>query len=269
MTEWLVQNDTISRLTVFTITFGIMLVLERALPNRKWRPALGDSTLIKRQLVNLSLTAINTIALRALPFISASLASIWASNNNFGVFHWLEFNQASQFVLSIILLDFCIYWQHRYFHYNKFLWRLHKVHHCDKHLDASTALRFHPVEIVISMLLKSFVAILLGVPLAGLIAFEIILNASALFNHANIKLPLRVDKVLKVLIVTPSMHTIHHSTYKEETNSNYGFFLSIWDRIFHSYKSSCYLNKIIIGISEFDNKKVSSISKLIKLPFMK
>lgn len=269
MTQWLLENESITRLSIFLGTLITMLVLEKALPNRRWQPSLVLPSLAKRQLLNVSLTVLNTVALRALPFASAATASLWAATNNFGVFQWLDLSSTAKFALTIFLLDLCIYWQHRYFHHNAFLWNLHKVHHCDTHLDASTALRFHPLEIIISMLVKSLVAVLLGVPLIGLIAFEILLNASALFNHANIKLNKATDKTLRAIIVTPDMHTVHHSTDKQETNSNYGFFLSIWDRIFGSYTASSKLQPTKIGISEVDPNDTNSVYKLLKLPVTK
>ena len=169
-----------------------------------------------------------------------------------------------------MLLDLMIYWQHRVFHLVPILWRFHQVHHGDSHIDASTGLRFHPVEIVLSILLKGLAVLILGVPAIAVIVFEVALNGFALFNHANIRLPRWLEYPLRAILITQVLHRIHHSQIVEETNSNYGFSVSWWDRLFGSYKSQAQKpdEDLDIGLKSYPaNKKAAGVLSLLKMPF--
>lgn len=219
--------ETPLRLGVFFIVLLGMMLWELGAPRR--RPQRKT-----RWLSNLGIVVLNALLLVLLP-ISAVGAALFSIFNHFGLFLWLELPLWPSIILSLLLLDLAIYWQHRLFHAIPVAWRVHRMHHTDTEFDVTTALRFHPLEIVISMVIKVGVIILIGAPLLAVIAFEIILNAAAMFNHANIKLPRLVDAVLRYLLVTPDMHRVHHATKAQEYNTNFGFNLSIWDRLFASY----------------------------------
>jgi len=171
-----------------------------------------------------------------LPAGLAGLA-LWADGANIGVFNNLDLPLWLVFAVSLILLDFATWFQHWVTHQVPLLWRLHRVHHTDPEIDVTTALRFHPAEIIVSLVWKGAVVVALGVPALAALWFEVLLNALAQFNHANMKLPLWLDRILRLLIVTPDMHRVHHATDRAEHDRNYGFCLSIWDRLFGQYKA--------------------------------
>ena len=165
--------------------------------------------------------------------------------------------------------DLGIWLQHLLFHKIDFLWRFHKIHHSDEEVDFSTGIRFHPVEIIISMIYKFILIAIIGPSIALVIIFEIILNASSIFNHGNIKITEKYDIMLRKLIVTPNMHRIHHSKEEKETNSNYGFNFSIWDKVFGTYKKNAEKgNNLILGLEEFKDPKTKSIYMLMLKPFL-
>ena len=220
--------ETQLRLSVFLAVLLGMMLWEYLAPRRK----IQNRKL--RWPSNLGIVALNALLLMLVP-ITAVGAALFSVFNHFGLFIWLEWSLWPSIIASLILLDLAIYWQHRIFHALPKLWPIHRMHHTDTEFDVTTALRFHPVEIVISILIKAAVIILLGAPVLAVIAFEIILNATAMFNHGNIKLPMALDKVLRLVIVTPDMHRVHHALHGDEYNTNYGFNLSLWDRLFASY----------------------------------
>ena len=164
-----------------------------------------------------------------------------------------------------------IYFQHWMVHMVPLFWRFHKVHHIDQELDSSSGIRFHPVEIVFSMLIKCLVVWVVGVPLEAVIMFEVILNATALFNHANLDIPINIDRIIRKIIVTPDMHRIHHSQLRDETNSNYGFSLSCWDKLFGTYKQSAQKKQteIDIGLEEYQDYNRTGVLQILAVPFRK
>jgi len=174
-------------------------------------------------------------------------------------------------LVAVVCLDLAIYWQHRLFHRVPALWRLHRMHHTDLEIDASTGLRFHPLEILLSMVIKLTVVVVLGAPAIAVIIFEVLLNASSVFNHANVKLPLAADRTLRQLVVTPDMHRVHHSTLRRETNSNFGFFLSFWDRLFDSYIDQPELGHdgMQIGLPEYRELEAVRLDHMLINPFVK
>lgn len=267
----ILANEHTFRLSVFVGVLLLMSLLEQLIPFRASHPRR-----LWRWMNNIGLSFLSGLFIRLVfslffPLMAVGAALI-ASENNWGLLS-LPFFQALPhgFVIciAILLLDLAIYWQHRIVHHVPLLWRLHKVHHIDPDFDASTAVRFHPIEILISMGLKVGIVFLIGAPALSVILFEVILNASAIFNHSNIRLPSSWDRIIRKIIVTPNMHRIHHSTLEEETNSNYGFFFSFWDRWFFSYKDAAHqpLEQLKMGLSEFRSEKYFAIFQLIVIPF--
>jgi sterol desaturase/sphingolipid hydroxylase (fatty acid hydroxylase superfamily) len=224
-----------------------------------------------RWSINLGLAALNFIILKLTGWDLARIAADLATESNWGLLNFLEVPYYSHIILSIVLLDFLIYWQHVLFHKVAFFWRLHSVHHSDTDFDTTTAVRFHPLEIILSMVIKVVFILLIGANPFGVLIFEIILNGCALFNHANINLAPQVDRLLRFLVVTPDMHRIHHSTLQIETDSNYGFSISLWDHIFKSHTSEPKTDHPLmrIGLSETPNPLRWNIFKILLMPFRK
>ena len=214
----LLAHEPALRLGAFLGAFAVMALAEALAPRR--RRAFAR---LQRWPANLGIVVIDTLLLRlAFPTAAVGVAML-AAARGFGVLHWLHVPPAPAFVIALLVLDLAIYAQHVLFHAVPVLWRLHRMHHTDLDFDVTTALRFHPVEILLSMALKIGLVAALGPPPAAVLVFEIVLNAAAMFNHANARLPLRLDAALRWVLVTPDMHRVHHSTRIEETNSNYGF----------------------------------------------
>jgi len=183
--------------------------------------------------------------------------------------HWLNVPYAWSITVTVIALDGIIYAQHILFHAIPLLWRLHMVHHADQDIDVTTGLRFHPVEILLSMLIKMAAVALLGAPVLAVILFEMVLNGMAMFNHANARLPLRLDACLRLVLVTPDVHRVHHSVIRSETNSNFGFNLSIWDRIFGTYQDQPRdgHDDMTIGLAQYQLEQSGSLVWMLTLPF--
>ena len=261
------MSDTSLRLSIFFAIFITMLVLESCFPARKSKLTKGD-----RWLGNFSLLILSSVVARLLVPIGVTGIALYSSAQGIGLFNVINLPNWLSIALSLLLLDLMIYWQHRLFHLVPILWRVHKVHHADSHTDASTGLRFHPIEIVLSILLKGAAVIVLGVPALAVIIFEVALNGFSLFNHANIRLPPWLERPLRTILITQELHRIHHSQVVAETNSNYGFSVSWWDRIFASYKSQAQKSdeNLAIGLKSFPaNKKNASLFTLLKMPFNK
>lgn len=229
---FLVEHEGVLRLG----SFGAALLVLAAL---QWRwPARGDSRPAARQWTNLSLVAIDTLVLRVLfPVLAVGFAMTVDTRGDglFGALHWPGW---LEFVLAVVLLDLAIYWQHRLHHAIPWLWRLHRVHHSDTGFDVSTGVRFHPLEIALSMAIKLGLVRLLGPPAAAVVVFELLLSLGSLATHTDCALPAGLDRRLRWLLVTPSMHRIHHSVLRDEHDRNYGFHLSLWDRLFGSYRAA-------------------------------
>ncbi|MCK4842793.1 MAG: sterol desaturase family protein [Methylococcales bacterium] len=223
----------------------------------------------QRWPINLGLAVFNMLLMRftvgGIAYLSAvnAVDQSWGLLNQFALPNWLVV------IVTLLLLDFAIYCQHVLSHKWKLLWRLHQIHHTDLELDASSALRFHPLEIVISMAYKVMIIYLIGANPFAVILFEIILNGSATFNHSNINLPEKVDKVLRRVLITPDVHRIHHSTVQTETDSNYGFSISLWDRVFKTYCAEPQKTQttLDIGLPQFRKQDQVGIIKLLLLPF--
>ncbi len=259
------NTELVIRLTAFVAVFLIIAFWETKLPRR---PLKLDKT--KRWLNNLSLVLIDTIILRLVFPTAAVGLAVQANELGWGLLNQLSFGFATSVIISVIALDLIIYLQHVLFHSVPLLWRLHLVHHADLDFDLTTALRFHPIEILLSMLIKFAAIMVLGPPVVAVIIFEVLLNASAMFNHGNLHLPKWLDASLRLLIVTPDMHRVHHSVIKRETNSNYGFSLSIWDRLFGTYRAQPQYGHdgMTIGLNQLRDPKKQSLRWLLLLPFV-
>ena len=222
----------------------------------------------KRWIPNYSLVILGALLVYLIFPMSSTFFAGWVSSKNNGLFNALNLNPTVSFILGLILLDLAIYSQHWLFHRWPWGWSLHRIHHCDLHLDSSSALRFHPLEILISMAFKFLLIWIFGLSPLTILSFEIILNGCALFNHGNIQLPQKLERLIRPLIVTPDIHRIHHSQALKETNSNYGFNLSVWDRLFKTYiDPSNQKYDIKIGI---ENEKSSyNLWQLLRQPFLK
>jgi len=223
----------------------------------------------QRWPVNIGLALLNMLIIRVTVGGIAYLSAIYALNNNWGLLNLIELPQWLAMLVTLLVLDVVIYFQHRLAHIWKPLWRLHQVHHTDIDFDATTAVRFHPLEIVISLIIKVGIVVALGANPLAVIAFEIILNGSATFNHSNIKLPLKLDKILRCFIVTPDMHRIHHSCIRAERDSNYGFSISLWDRIFGSYTANSQQpqEEMLLGLNAYRKAEQVSFLQSLLLPF--
>ncbi|MDX8397315.1 MAG: sterol desaturase family protein [Mariprofundaceae bacterium] len=258
------DHETSLRLVMFLGIFFLMAVWEIVNPKR----ALIYGK--KRWLANLSIVILNSLIIRLLLPTGAVGAALWAASNDFGLLTFLHFSDVVTLLIAVIVLDFIIYAQHVMFHHVPLLWRLHQVHHADRDIDLTTGLRFHPLEILLSMLIKMGFVIILGVPVIAVIIFEITLNAMAMFNHSNIRLPKAIDAVIRLLFITPDVHRIHHSIIKNETNSNYGFNLSLWDKICGTYRAQPKLghDQMIIGLADFQQSPTHQLSWMLRLPFL-
>lgn len=259
----LIASEPVIRLTAFLGVMALMYVIQR-----RW-PARGDGQLSSRQAVNLSLVVFNTLCLRLFFPILAVAFAVLVHDSGGGLFGWLNWPLWLAIPAAVLMFDLAIYWQHRLMHIVPLLWRIHRVHHADKGFDVTTGVRFHPLEIVLSMGLKLALIWLLGPhPLAVLI-FEILLVSGALFTHADFALPRKLDRRLRMLFVTPSMHRIHHSTWRKETDSNYGFHLSIWDRVFTSYTDQPRDDerRMPIGLNDYNDAREQGLLALLLNPF--
>lgn len=225
----------------------------------------------RRWVANLGLVAVDTGILRLVFPLAAVGAALTANARGWGLFNTIEAPPWLAVAITLIALDLAIYAQHVAFHKIPLLWRLHRVHHTDTALDATTGLRFHPIEIIASMLFKIALVFALGAPALAVVAFEVLLNALAMFNHANVYLPPRVDRALRRLIVTPDMHRVHHSIHRDETDSNYGFNLSIWDRLFGTYRAQPRdgHEAMALGIDAFRAPTDGALIRLLIQPFVR
>ena len=279
------DNTSAIRLSVFLGIFVCMALLEARYPARK--AVLDRKT---RWVGNLSMVVLGALISRVLLPATLVGVSVWAQQEGFGLFNvMLGYEQsgssltgisddvessgvvfAAIVTLSVILLDMIIYWQHRLFHTVPLLWRFHKMHHADSHVDTTTGLRFHPVEIAISLGVKAAAVALLGIPAVAIVIFEVALNGFALFNHANIRLSQKWDDKVGRVLITQRLHRIHHSQAKAESNSNYGFSVSWWDRLFNSFTPRAQYSDETLPIGQKDVlavKENASIRALLMQPF--
>jgi sterol desaturase/sphingolipid hydroxylase (fatty acid hydroxylase superfamily) len=233
---------------------------------RPWRQPIDLRR--KRWPVNLGILVLSTVVVRGALPLGVIAAAIGAEQDSFGLLHQLALPPWVQFCVALLALDFVIYLQHILFHKVPWLWRLHRVHHSDRDFDATSALRFHPIEILMSAALKILIVTLLGAPALAVLAFEVILNSAAMFNHSNASLPPALDRFVRLILVTPDMHRVHHSTLRLETDSNYGFNLPLWDRIFGTYRAEAARGRADVQIGTLEEAERSlGLVGLLLLPF--
>lgn len=262
------EHEALIRFGVFLGLFALFAVIEAWAPRRT-----RSQPRHTRWVTNWAIVILDALTLRILAFAMPLLAvgaAVDAGQNGWGLFNQLDLSLWIAVPLSILIFDLAIWAQHLITHKIPVLWRIHRVHHADVEIDVTTAIRFHPVEIALSMLLKIGLVYLLGPPALAVILFEIMLNGTAMFNHANIKLPPQIDRVIRLFLVTPDMHRVHHSVDRAEHDSNYGFALSIWDRMFGTYIAQPRdgHDDMKIGL-EWQDDRPSKLGWVLALPFMR
>jgi sterol desaturase/sphingolipid hydroxylase (fatty acid hydroxylase superfamily) len=259
-----IDNEIYIRLGFFFGVFAVMALLELVSPRRVLRTSKGA-----RWFTNLSITFIDGAALRLVfPLMAFDIAKM-SAERGWGLFNNIGIPGLAAGIISVIILDCVIYFQHVVFHRLRPLWMFHRMHHTDLDFDVTTGSRFHPGEIIMSMAIKMVSVILIGAPAWSVLVFEVLLNATAMFNHSNVKFPLGLDRVLRLFVVTPDMHRVHHSVIIKEYNSNFGFNLPWWDRIFKTYTAQPVKGHVDmnIGLANFRDPKKLSLLRLLAIPF--
>ena len=264
--EFALAHEPAIRVAAFFGIFALMAIWEAAAPRR--------ARLYPRRVrwvANLGLVVLDCVVLRlAFPMAAVAFAML-AAERGWGLLNAFALPGWAALLLAVVALDLAIYLQHVMFHAVPALWRLHRVHHADPDFDVTTGARFHPIEIVLSMLIKFAVIAVLGAPAAAVLVFEVLLNATSMFNHANLRLPAGVDRILRLLLVTPDMHRVHHSMEVAEANSNFGFNLPWWDRLFGTYRAAARLpqERMAIGVQGLSgDERCVRLPGLLALPFV-
>ncbi|MGE0558470.1 MAG: sterol desaturase family protein [Burkholderiales bacterium] len=263
--DTLIENEAFLRLGLFLGVFALLAVAETWVPRRALLVAKG-----KRWFANLGILFLNVALVRwILPAAAVGIALV-AEERGVGLLQLVEWPLWLKIVAAVLALDLAIYLQHVMFHAVPLLWRLHRMHHADLDFDVTTGTRFHPVEMLLSMGIKAAAIFVIGAPVAAVLIFEILLNLAAMFNHSNIRVPAALDVVLRLFVVTPDMHRIHHSLDAGETNSNFGFNLPWWDRLFGTYRAQPRLghDQMVIGTPAFrDEKQCATLGGMLVMPF--
>ena len=262
----LMEHEAALRGAIFLAVFLIMAAWEVIAPRRQLALSRG-----RRWVANLGILIVNTALVRAVFPAAAVGIALFAEDRGVGLLHAFELGVGLKVLLALIVLDLAIYLQHVMFHAVPLLWRLHRVHHADLDIDVTTGTRFHPVEMLLSMAIKSAAILVIGAPALAVLVFEIALNVTSMFNHSNARLPQRLDAILRWLVVTPDMHRVHHSIRAEETNRNFGFNLPWWDRIFETYQGTPRdgHDRMTIGIPACrDVRRCTTFSGILALPFV-
>jgi sterol desaturase/sphingolipid hydroxylase (fatty acid hydroxylase superfamily) len=262
----MIENEAAIRLGMFAGVFLFMAGWEMLAPCRQLTVSKPQ-----RWLNNLALVVVNTVILRLLFPAAAVGVAGFAAEQGWGLFNYSVWPVWLAVMLSVVLMDLVIYLQHVMVHAVPLFWRLHRVHHADLDYDVTTGARFHPLEIILSMLIKFAIILLLGPPLVAVIIFEVLLNATAMFNHGNVSLPAALDRLLRLLVVTPDMHRVHHSIEDDETNCNFGFNLPWWDRLFGTYRAQPRRGHqgMVIGIRTFrEVRQCASLPGMLAIPFI-
>jgi sterol desaturase/sphingolipid hydroxylase (fatty acid hydroxylase superfamily) len=264
METFLGQHEGTIRLAVFFGFLALLALAEGLAPRRQLSVSRGF-----RWLNNIALIAVGTAALRLIfPVLAVVFAGV-AQQRGWGLFNLMDAPYWLAVAVSFLALDFAIYLQHRLFHAVPLFWRLHMVHHADPDIDASTGVRFHPIEIVLSMAIKFGAIALLGAPALAVLLFEIVLNATSIFSHANWRLPLGLDRCLRWIVVTPDMHRVHHSIIRRETDSNFGFNFPWWDRLCGTYRAQPEAghDAMTIGLPHYQHQRRQGLVWMLLLPF--
>ncbi len=264
--EHILANSTAIRLALFAGVFAAFALWETRKPRRE----RGYSRWL-RWPSNLGIVALNTVVVRILLPGSAMGVALLGEERSWGLFNNVAVPAGVTLLLSVVLLDLAIYLQHIMFHAVPVLWRLHRVHHADLDFDVTTGSRFHPIEMLLSMGIKVGTVAALGTPALAVLMFEVLLSATALFNHANLQLPPAADRVLRWFLVTPDMHRVHHSAMPREANSNFGFNLPWWDRLFGTYRAQPEEGHraMTLGIRQFRSSRDLRLDRMLLQPFVR
>ena len=263
MSETLLATEPMIRIGLFAGVLGVLALWEAAAPRRR-----REIPRLIRWTNNLGVVVLNTVLVRlALPLAAGGMA-VLAAERGWGLLNVFELPFWLAFILSVLALDLAIYMQHVMFHAAPALWRLHRMHHADLEFDVSTGLRFHPIEILLSTGVKLAAIVVLGPPAIAVLVFEVLLNATSMFNHANIRIPGRVDRILRLFVVTPDMHRVHHSVLPNETYSNFGFSLPWWDRLLGTYRPQPREGHkgMTIGIEQFRTPRDLWLDRMLVQP---
>jgi sterol desaturase/sphingolipid hydroxylase (fatty acid hydroxylase superfamily) len=262
----MLESDAPLRFAIFLAVFAVMAAWEIVAPRRKLAASKSQ-----RWTANLAILITNTALVRAIFPAAAVGIAMFAEARGVGLLHAIDIHAGLKIALALAALDLAIYLQHVMFHAVPLLWRLHRAHHADLDIDVTTGARFHPVEMLLSMAIKAAAILVIGAPALAVLVFEIVLNASSMFNHSNVRIPQRLDSVLRWLVVTPDMHRVHHSIRGEETNRNFGFNLPWWDRLFGTYRAQPRDGHegMTIGIPGFrDPRRSSTYTGILAIPFV-
>ncbi len=266
VSEFVISHELYIRLGFF---FGILLVMalwELVLPRR-----VSTVSKLLRWINNIGIVFLNSFMLRfAFPTAAVGMA-VFAREHGWGFFNYFHIPYNAVIILSVISMDFIIYLQHVMFHAIPVFWRIHRMHHADMDFDVTTGIRFHPFEILLSMLIKFSGVVVIGPPVLAVIVFEVLLNATSMFNHGNVRLPLSIDRALRWFIVTPDMHRVHHSVEEHETNTNFGFNVPWWDRLLGTYRNQPQMGHegMTIGLRGFrDTKHCTILHGMLAIPFL-
>ena len=253
-----------ARVILAVAVFAVIAAWEVFAPRR--RLAAGR---LLRWPSNLGIVVVDALAIRLVVPAAAVGASLYAAGHGIGLFHYLSLRLSLAALLGFLVLDLIIYAQHIVFHRVPWLWRLHRMHHADLDIDVTTGLRFHPFEILISLGIKIAAVLAFGIPPVAVFVFEVVLNASSMFNHSNVSMPPRLDRILRLVLVTPDMHRVHHSVVRAETDSNFGFNLPWWDRLFGTYRREPRAghNGMTIGLPVFRDTRELRLDRMLTQPF--
>lgn len=263
MAAFVIDHEGVIRLLAFGLVLAAMIAWEWRAPRRQPTAPIGV-----RWASNLSLVALNTLILRLAFPVAAVGAAVIAAQHGWGLFNAVALPGWLAFVATLVLLDLAVWAQHVALHKVPVLWRLHRVHHTDVEFDATTGVRFHPVEIALSMLYKMAVVVALGAPASAVVVFEVVLSVMALFTHGNVRIAPGLERALRRVVVTPEMHRVHHSIHRDETDSNYGFNLACWDRLFGTYRAEPRdgHQAMTIGIAGFRAERDRHLDRLLWQP---
>lgn len=265
MQELISEQESTVRLIAFALLFVVFALSEAVKPRRKLTVSKTN-----RWFTNLTIVVLDSLIVRLIFPAAAVGVAFWASANGIGVFNLINAPFWIAVIVSFVVLDFAVWLSHVLSHKIPLFWRFHRMHHADRDIDVTTAIRFHPIEIVLSMIWKAAWVLVLGAPAAAVIIFETVLNGTAMFNHSNTRLSPIMDQILRSFVVTPDMHRVHHSTNSDETDSNYGFNLPWWDKLFGTYVDQPALGheKMQIGLSEWQDDRPTRLGWSLGVPFL-
>lgn len=266
MSVFVMSHEVVIRLGFFFGILAIMALWELVAPRR-----VHAVSKVFRWMNNLGVVFLNSFLLRIIFPTAAVGMAVFAQKHGWGIFNYLRLPYGTVVVLSVIIMDFVIYLQHVMFHAVPVFWRMHRMHHADLDFDVTTGVRFHPLEIILSMLIKFAVITVLGAPVPAVVVFEVVLNATSMFNHGNVRILRSVDYALRWFVVTPDMHRVHHSVEDREANSNFGFNLPWWDRLLGTYRAQPSMGHegMTIGLRDFrDTKRCTNLPGMLAIPFL-